>query len=305
MGAAAPESRHTMKWQGRRQSTNVNDQRGRPVAGRTVAKGGLGVVAALVLFLLTGNGSFLTDLLGGGVQAPPAPSGRESGYTETAREKTLFEYVSVALADIEDTWNQVLPRSQYRAQYEEPRLTIYNDYVDTACGSANSGVGPFCCPGDKTIYLDLSFYDTLVQRYGAQDGDFVMTYVIAHEAGHHVQTLLGVTRELSALRQQAASGAISQADFNRYSVAYELQADYLAGVVARYMQQRGYLERGDLTEAMSAAAAVGDDAIQQKAQGYADPDTFNHGTSEQRQEWFKRGYEAGDLSDWDTFREII
>lgn len=294
-----------MKWQGRRKSTNVDDQRGRSVAGGTVAKGGIGLIAALVLFLLTGNGGFLTDMFGGGVQAPPAPSGQESGYTETAREKALFDYVSVALADIEDAWKQVLPNSQYRAQYEEPRLIIYNDYVNTACGSANSGVGPFYCPGDKAIYLDLSFYDTLVKRYGAQDGDFVMTYVIAHEAGHHVQTLLGVTRELSALRQQAAAGAISQAQFNRYSVAYELQADYLAGVVARYMQQRGFLEKGDLTEAMSAAAAVGDDAIQQKAQGYADPDTFNHGTSEQRQEWFKRGYEAGDLSDWDTFREIL
>lgn len=299
-----------MKWQGRRQSRNVSDQRGRSTGGRMALGGGglglVGIVIYLLISMMGGGGGDLGDVLDQ-VVVPQTQQqqGQQGSYQESPQEKELMAFLSVALADIEDTWGEILPRSEYRTQYQEPQLTIYTGYINTACGAADSGVGPFYCPGDHTIYLDLSFYDTLTRKYGAKEGDFAMVYVVAHEAGHHVQTLLGVTRELSALRQQAASGAISQADFNRYSVAYELQADYLAGVVARYMQQRGYLERGDLTEAMSAAAAVGDDAIQQKAQGYADPDTFNHGTSEQRQEWFKRGYEAGDLSDWDTFREII
>jgi predicted metalloprotease len=150
----------------------------------------------------------------------------------------------------------------------------------------------------------LSFYSTLTQKYGAKEGDFAMIYVIAHEAGHHVQTLLGVTGQINTLRQQVANGTMSQAEFNRFSVAFELQADYLAGVVAHFMQERGYLERGDLSEAMSAAAAVGDDIIQKRSQGYVDPDTFNHGTSAQRQEWFQRGFEAGDLSGWDTFEGL-
>ena len=297
-----------MKWEGRRKSSNVSDQRGSGTgggfkAGKTAATGGIGLIAALVLFLVTGNSSFLGDLFGGGQVALP-DTGQQGGYTETAQEKQLFDYVSVALADIEDTWNLILPASEYRTEYVEPSLVIYSGRVESGCGAADSGVGPFYCTTDKTIYLDLSFYDTLVKRYGAKEGDFAMSYVIAHEAGHHVQTLLGVTQQLNTLRRRVASGTMSQTEFNRYSVAYELQADYLAGVVARYMQERGYLEKGDLNEAMSAAAAVGDDAIQERYRGYADPDTFNHGTSDQRQEWFKRGYETGDLSGWDTFQGI-
>ncbi|NLB38590.1 MAG: metalloprotease, partial [Clostridiales bacterium] len=182
---------------------------------------------------------------------------------------------------------------------------VYTGAVNTACGAADSGVGPFYCPGDQTIYLDLSFYDTLVNRYGADQGDFILTYVIAHEAGHHVQTLLSVTEELNQYRQQAATGRISQTDFNEISVRYELQADYLAGVVARGIANKGYMEQGDMEEAMSAAEAVGDDSIQRKMQGYVDPDTLNHGTSQQRKTWFRRGFEAGDLSQWDTFSGAI
>ncbi len=275
-----------------------------------VGGGSLGVVGIVVYLLITllsgGGGGDLGDILGGAVLpgSVQTDSQQQSTYVESEQERELMGLLSVALADIEDTWSAVLPASQYQAQYREPELTVYTGAINTACGAADAGVGPFYCPGDQTIYLDLSFYDTLTRKYGAKEGDFAMVYVIAHEAGHHVQTLLGVTSQLNDLRQRVARGAMSQTEFNRYSVAFELQADYLAGVVARYMQERGYLERGDLSEAMSAAASVGDDAIQRRYQGYVDPDTFNHGTSEQRQEWFRRGFEAGDLSGWDTFRGL-
>ncbi len=300
-----------MKWEGRRRSTNVNDRRRMSSGGRRVAIGGgslgiMGIVVYLLISMLGGGGGDLTDILGGAVLpgSVQTDTQQQGSYQETAQEKELMGFLSVALADIEDTWSDVLPASQYRTQYKAPELTIYTGAINTACGAADAGVGPFYCPGDQTIYLDLSFYDTLTRKYGAKEGDFAMVYVIAHEAGHHVQTLLGVTGQLNELRRDVATGAMSQTEFNRYSVAFELQADYLAGVVARYMQERGYLERGDLSEAMSAAAVVGDDAIQKRYQGYVDPDTFNHGTSAQRQEWFKRGFDAGDLSGWDTFRGL-
>lgn len=285
-----------MKWQGRRKSTNVNDRRG---SGAKVggAVGGFGLIAAVIIFLLTGNTGVLTDQLG----ANPGRNTAGNEYVETAQEKALFDYVSVALADIEDTWSLILPESQYAIEYEPAMMTIYSSFVHTGCGNADSGVGPFYCTADRTIYLDLSFYDTLVSKYGAQSGDYVMTYVIAHEAGHHVQTLLGVTRQMDELRRRVQAGRMDQIAFNEFSVRYELQADYLAGVVARYMKDLGVLERGDLEEAMSAAAAVGDDALQLRYRGYAEPDTFNHGTSAQRTRWFNKGFEAGDLSQWDTF----
>ncbi len=298
-----------MKWEGRRKSSNVNDQRGRGFSGgggKMALGGGVGLVGVVIYLLVTllgggGNlGSILGDVVTTGNQNTQV---QQSTYTESELEKELMGFLSVALADIEDTWNTILPRD-YNVQYREPEMTIYTGQVNTACGAADSGVGPFYCPGDQTIYLDLSFYNTLTQKYGAKEGDFAMVYVIAHEAGHHVQTLLGVTQQLNELRQRVARGTMSQTEFNRYSVAFELQADYLAGVVARYMQERGYLERGDLTEAMSAAAGVGDDAIQSRYQGYVDPDTFNHGTSAQRQEWFRRGFDAGDLSQMDTFSSL-
>ncbi len=294
-----------MKWEGRRQSNNVNDARGKSfTGGRKVATGGgLGLIIALVLFLVTGNPGVLTGSLDNqGVIAPPT-SQQQTNYQPSDHEQQLFDYASVVLADIEDTWNTLLPREGEK--YIEPQLTIYSGMVQSGCGTADSGVGPFYCPRDHSIYLDLSFYDTLVSKFGAKQGDFSIAYVIAHEAGHHVQTILGVTQQLDELRQQVATGRLSQEEFNQYSVRFELQADYLAGVVARYMAEKGYLEEGDLEEAMSAASAVGDDRIQKKMQGYADPDTFNHGTSQQRQRWFMEGYRAGDLSKWDTFNNPI
>ena len=297
-----------MKWEGRRQSRNVSDQRGRSSGTRMALGGGslgvVGIVIYLLISMLNGGGDLGDVLDQVVVPQTQQQQGQQGSYQESPQEKELMGFLSVALADIEDTWGEILPQSEYRTQYKEPQLTIYTGQINTACGAADSGVGPFYCPGDQTIYLDLSFYDTLTRKYGAKEGDFAMVYVIAHEAGHHVQTLLGVTQQLNTLRQRVARGTMSQTEFNRYSVAFELQADYLAGVVARYMQERGYLEQGDLSEAMSAAAVVGDDAIQKRYQGYVDPDTFNHGTSAQRQEWFKRGFEAGDLSGWDTFRDL-
>ncbi|NLO14709.1 MAG: zinc metallopeptidase [Clostridiales bacterium] len=290
-----------MKWIGRRKSTSVDDRRGsgmKSVGGRTLAGGGIVTVIAVVIALLTGNLGSLTDLVG--LQPSDVI---EQPYIESEEDRQLFDYASVVLADIEDTWNTILP--MYGEEYDEPTLTIYDGMVQSGCGTADSGVGPFYCTIDRAIYLDLSFYDSLVRSYGASRGDFVMSYVIAHEAGHHVQTLLGVTSQMNSLRQRVAAGQMSQADFNDYSVRYELQADYLAGVVAHFMKERGYLEQGDIAEALSAASAVGDDSIQRRAQGYVDPDTFNHGTSDQRQAWFMKGFEAGDLSDWDTFDTAI
>ena len=290
-----------MKWIGRRKSTSVDDRRGsgtKSVGGRTLAGGGIVTVIAVVIALLTGNLGSLTDLVG--LQPSDVI---EQPYIESEEDRQLFDYASVVLADIEDTWNTILP--MYGEEYDEPTLTIYDGMVQSGCGTADSGVGPFYCTIDRAIYLDLSFYDSLVRSYGASRGDFVMSYVIAHEAGHHVQTLLGVTSQMNSLRQRVAAGQMSQADFNDCSVRYELQADYLAGVVAHFMKERGYLEQGDIAEALSAASAVGDDSIQRRAQGYVDPDTFNHGTSDQRQAWFMKGFEAGDLSDWDTFDTAI
>lgn len=300
-----------MKWRGRQTSSNVNDQRGsggmRMGSGMRMGGGmklgGGGLIIALIIFLLTGDPS---AVLGPGLQVGPQTQIQQQQQRPaeaSTLEDQLFTYAGVALKDIEDTWNTLLP--QYGEKYEEPTLTIYSDYVDTGCGTASSGVGPFYCTIDHAIYLDLSFYNTLITRFGADQGDFVMAYVIAHEAGHHVQTLLGVTEQLNAYRQKLSRGSISQAAFNDLSIRYELQADYLAGVVARYIERQGNLEKGDIDEAMSAARAVGDDAIQMKAQGYVTPDTFNHGTSQQRLDWFMKGYNAGDLSEWDTFNTEI
>jgi len=267
--------------------------------GRVATGGGIGLVLALVIFLVTGD----PGALFGAAVPQQQPQAQTQNYEPSQREQQLFDYAGVSLKDVEDTWNTVLP--QYDEQYKEPTMVIYSGYTESGCGAADSGVGPFYCTRDQTIYLDLSFFDTLIQRYGAQQGDFIMNYVIAHEAGHHVQTLLGVTDQLNQLRQRVATGQMNQTEFNEYSVRYELQADYLAGVVAKYQANRGYLEEGDLEEALSAAAAVGDDSIQKKAQGYVDPDTFNHGTSQQRQTWFMKGFKAGDLSEWDTFNASI
>ncbi|MCA1041962.1 zinc metallopeptidase [Bacillus infantis] len=276
-----------MKWKGRRASSNVEDRRG--MGGKTLVGGGLGgIVIVLIITLLGGNPG---ELLGGlgmtGEEQSPAP------YEETAEERELADFVSVVLADTEEVWSEVF--QERGMEYREPTLVLYTGSVQSACGAAGASVGPFYCPGDQKLYIDLSFYRELREKFKAP-GDFAMAYVVAHEVGHHVQTLLGTTDEIMPLRQK-----LSQEEFNKYQVRFELQADYYAGVWAHHAQGMGYLEQGDLEEAIQAAHAVGDDTIQKRAQGYAVPESFTHGTSEQRKRWFNRGFQSGTIEGGDTF----
>ncbi|WP_419882531.1 neutral zinc metallopeptidase [Peribacillus sp. B-H-3] len=276
-----------MKWKGRRESSNVEDRRG--MGSKTLVGGGIGgIVILLLVTLLGGNPS---DLLNSMMNAPE--SGTNAPYEESAQEKELSQFVSVVLADTEDVWTDVFKKEGLT--YKKPTLVLYSGSVDSACGTAGSAVGPFYCPGDQKLYIDLSFYEELKQKFKAP-GDFAMAYVIAHEVGHHVQTLLGTTEKEMPNRQQ-----VSQNEYNKYSVRLELQADYLAGVWASHAKDMNLLEKGDLEEALNAANAVGDDNIQKKAQGYAVPESFTHGTSEQRKRWFNKGFQSGTIEGGDTF----
>lgn len=276
-----------MKWKGRRASSNVEDRRGRKGGG--LIGGGIGGIVILLIVTLLGGGNaadLLSGLVGGG-------SDTGTSYTETAEEKELAQFVSVVLADTEDVWTEVFEKEG--KTYKNPTLVLYTGSVQSACGTAGSSVGPFYCPGDQKLYIDLSFYDELRQEFQAP-GDFAMAYVIAHEVGHHVQTLLGTSDKLAQYREQ-----LSTQEYNKYQVRFELQADYLAGVWAHHAQGMNLLEEGDLEEALTAASAVGDDTIQKKAQGYVVPESFTHGTSEQRKRWFYKGFENGTLQGGDTF----
>jgi len=270
-----------MRWKGRTASTRV-ETRGRSGG---VAVGGIGIVVLLVYTLITGDPSaLLGSLLGGGTQ---------QSTVSDERTAELTEFVSVILADTETVWNEVF--EAYGKDYIEPNLVIFSGGVESACGTAGSSTGPFYCSADQKIYLDLEFFDTLSTRFKAP-GDFAMAYVIAHEVGHHVQNQLGILEEVQTLRSQS-----SATEANELSVRLELQADYLAGVWAHYVQGYGYLEAGDVDEAMNAASAIGDDTLQKEGQGYIVPDSFTHGTSEQRSRWFKKGLTFGDLENGDTF----
>ncbi|MDF9844020.1 MULTISPECIES: neutral zinc metallopeptidase [unclassified Paenibacillus] len=279
-----------MKWQGRRGSSNVEDRRGGGGGGGKLVGGGIGgIILVVVVTLLSGGnvGDILGNLTSGGTTTSNAP------YQETAEEQELAQFVSVVLADTEDVWSELF--AQQGMTYTDPTLVLYSGSVNSACGTASSAVGPFYCPGDSKLYIDLSFYDELQQRFKAP-GDFAMAYVIAHEVGHHVQTLLGTTKQLDSLRR-----SLSETEYNKYQVRFELQADYLAGVWANHAQGMNLLEEGDLEEALTAASAVGDDTIQKQAQGYAVPDSFTHGTSEQRKRWFYKGFNNGTITGGDTF----
>ncbi|RFU61031.1 KPN_02809 family neutral zinc metallopeptidase [Peribacillus glennii] len=277
-----------MKWRGRQGSSNVEDRRGMGGKGIAGVGGGLGLVIVLIFTLLGGNPG---DLLGN-MQNPgsnnPAP------YEETEQEKELAQFVSVVLADTEKVWNEQF-RKEGLGEYKEPTLVLFSGSVQSACGAASSAVGPFYCPGDQKLYIDLSFYQELQDKFHAS-GDFAMAYVVAHEVGHHVQTLLGTTDKLASYRQR-----LSETEYNKYQVRFELQADYLAGVWAHHAKGMDLLEEGDLEEAMNAAHAVGDDNIQKKSQGYVVPDSFTHGTSEQRKSWFYKGFQTGNIKGGDTF----
>lgn len=284
-----------MKWKGRRTSSNVEDARGRRVgaggAGGTAILGlvgktfGVKGIIVVIVLALIGWKMGLVDpsMLTGGT-----PQVQEVDYQPSAEEQELFQFVQVVLADTEDIWTREFQR--IGRQYQEPQLVIYKDRYPTGCGVGDARMGPFYCPADRKIYIDLSFYDQLAQQFQAP-GDFAQAYVIAHEVGHHVQNLLGISEQVQARR--------GQPDYNQQSVRLELQADFLSGVWANHNRQ--YLDHGDIEEAMRAANQIGDDAIQKRTQGKVVPHAFTHGTSEQRMRWFNRGLESGRIEDGNTF----
>ncbi len=284
-----------MKWQGRKESDNIEDRRG--VSGRQVALGGggLSIVFLIVALLMGGNPQqLISDFL----STNTATTQTTGEYQESQSEKELKSYAAVTLADNEQVWTQIF--SENGMTYEKPTMVIFSDETQSPCGMANAQTGPFYCPADQKVYLSLSFFNDLTQKLGAH-GDFAFAYVIAHEVGHHVQNLLGTTAKMRKMQSQT-----NQAGANRLSVALELQADFLAGVWAHHNQQlNNVLEDGDIEEALSAANAVGDDRLQKQAQGYVVPDAFTHGTSEQRMYWFKKGYTTGDIRQGDTFKEVL
>jgi predicted metalloprotease len=251
--------------------------------------GGIGTVILVVLYLvLGGDPQALFDAQQQAQVSQPAQIDSQAPRDEASK------FVAVVLADTEDAWNEVF--RQMGREYQEPRLVLFTDMIQSGCGFASGATGPFYCPEDRSVYIDLGFFRQLQERLGA-GGDFAEAYVIAHEVGHHVQNLLGISD-----RVQAARGRVSQSEYNQLSVRLELQADFLAGVWARYTDRvKHVVEAGDIEEAMRAASAVGDDRLQSRSRGYVVPDSFTHGTSEQRVRWFRRGYETGDLRQGDTF----
>lgn len=278
-----------MKWRGRRASTNVEDRRGK--GGTVLVGGGIGtVVIALVILFLGGDPSELLGVLTDDNSTQSAP------YEQTAEEQELADFVAVVLADTEDVWSDIF--SEQGMTYSDPMLVMFTDSVQSACGSASAAVGPFYCPGDEKLYIDLSFYEELKTQFKAP-GDFAMAYVIAHEVGHHVQKQLGTTDKMNALRNQ-----LSKEEYNQYSVRLELQADYYAGVWASHAKNMNLLEKGDLEEALNAASAVGDDTIQKRSQGVVVPESFTHGSSKQRQDWFYKGFETGTIEGGNTFADV-
>jgi predicted metalloprotease len=279
-----------MRWQDERRSSNVEDRRGFPVRGAGVVGGGA-IVVALIATLLGAPPSFVRAILGGGGDEQTQQQTRPIDPADNER----VDFVKAVLGSTEDVWTAVLPKSGQ--EYVPPKLVLFSDEVESACGLAGAAVGPFYCPPDKKVYLDLSFLRMLSQRFGAP-GDFAQAYVIGHEVGHHVQNLLGITERT----EQARAAAGSRAASNRVSVETELQADCLAGVWAFHANQTHHmLEPGDVEGAMTAAAAIGDDALQRRAQGRVVPDSFTHGTSAQRTHWLKVGLERGRVADCDTF----
>ena len=277
-----------MKWKNARQSSNVEDRRGR---GGAVG-GGIGIgtlVIGVIIYFVTGDSSFISNppAVAPVSQSRPAPGAGTNGANDEEKQ-----FAASVLGDTEDTWGALFQRRG--RTYHPPTLVLFSDRVQSACGLAGSATGPFYCPNDQKLYLDLAFFRELRQKYRAS-GDFAQAYVIAHEVGHHVQNELGTMDKVSSLQRRA-----SEKQANALSVKLELQADFYAGVWAHYAQKRGLLDQGDIDEALGAASAVGDDRLQQQAQGYIVPDSFTHGTSAQRQQWFMRGFQTGDMTQGDT-----
>jgi uncharacterized protein len=280
-----------MLWKGRRGSTNVDDRRG--ISGGGVAAGG-GVIGLIIYLIYT----FMGGSSGDTSQIPQILPGTQTEMSpqEKAADDERAEFVKVVLADTEDVWNKLF--GDQGEDYREPTLVLFRDAVQSACGNASAAMGPFYCPPDQQVYIDLSFYKDLQDRFHAP-GDFAMAYVIAHEVGHHIQNLNGTAEKVQRLRQQ-----VSEVEYNKYSVMMELQADFLAGVWAHHAQKmKNVLETGDIEEALTAANAIGDDRLQKESQGRVVPDAFTHGTSAQRMYWFKKGYQTGDIRQGDTFAD--
>ena len=287
-----------MRWRDLRRSSNVEDRRDESPSARRgrfgggIKLGGAGVLLVLVASLIFGvNPTEVLNLLGGGPTAP-APQQTHAPKAPSVNDP-MADFVSAVLGDTEDVWSQWFQAQGGR--YEQPRLILFRDAVESACGFANAAVGPFYCPGDRQVYLDLSFFQELSQRFGAP-GDFARAYVIAHEIGHHIQNLTGISGKVQAQRRQ-----LPEAQANALSVLVELQADCLAGVWGYHAQRRGVLEPGDVEAALQAATAIGDDRLQRQARGYVTPDSFTHGTSQQRAQWFNRGLKTGNVSECNTF----
>jgi len=279
-----------MRWQMGRRSNNVEDRRGSSGRRTVAAGGGLGVLMLAVVVMLLGGDPTVVLQQGASVE-PRSPSST----TPTSPEQDeLADFVSVVLADTEDTWEEIF--QELGGDYQEPVLVLFSGAVESACGFAQAAVGPFYCPVDQKVYIDLSFYDDLKTRHQAP-GDFAQAYVIAHEVGHHVQNITGISRQVRQAQQQAG-----EVQANQLSVRLELQADCFAGIWAHHADEdRQILEQGDIQEALNAASAIGDDRLQRQTRGYVAPDSFTHGSSEQRMRWFSRGLEAGSLEQCDTF----
>ncbi|WP_310379089.1 neutral zinc metallopeptidase [Flavobacterium sp.] len=285
-----------MKWIGRRQSDNMEDRRGMSGGGKAVLGGGvLGIVILLLNTFGGENAQMLTPIL---EQFNQQQTTQTESRALTPEEEQEGEFVKTLLADNEDIWTKIFEENNLT--FEAPKLVLFSGQVQTACGGASSASGPFYCPGDKVIYMDMTFFEELRTKFGAEGGDFAIAYVLAHEYGHHIQTILGTSAKVRQLQENR-----SETEGNKLSVALELQADFYAGLWTHYNENKNaMLEPGDIEEALSAANAVGDDAIQKKMQGQVVPDSFTHGTSEQRMYWFNRGFKSGDINKGDTFSEV-
>ena len=276
-----------MKWEGRRQSSNVDDRRGMRGKGGLIAGGGIVGIIVVLLQLFGGETgqqvASVVNQVAGGNQTQQAVERVELN----AEQKKIGEFTATVLADTDDVWEKVFSQNGL-GTYKKPTLVLFTENVSTGCGNATAAVGPFYCPADQKLYMDMDFFEELKSRFGAKGGDFAIAYVMAHEVGHHIQTLLGTSQQVRQKQQ-----GLSKAAANKWSVAQELQADFYAGVWAHHNQK--YLDTDDIDEALSAANAVGDDAIQKRMQGHVVPDSFTHGTSEQRKYWFTKGYNTGDI----------
>ena len=285
-----------MKWQGRRQSDNVEDRRGMSTGGKSIVGGGIiGVIILLINVFGGENAQMITPILEQFNNQSQAPTEQRALTPSEIKER---EFVKTIIAENEEVWNKIFQENNLT--FKPAKLVLFSGQVETECGGATSASGPFYCPADQKIYMDMSFFEELRTKFGAQGGDFAVTYVIGHEYGHHIQNLLGTSTKMRQLQQGK-----SDADANKLSVALELQADFYAGLWTNYNEKtNAMLEPGDIEEALSAAHAVGDDAIQKKMQGQVVPDSFTHGTSEQRKYWFQKGFQSGDIKQGNTFNYI-